>query len=109
MFARIFIGADGRSRFEGLDALPPGLKVTLPQATSDIKFRRGLDDYEWHNPAGPRYVITLSGTLEMECESGNKRLLRAGDVILHEDYTGKGHRSRMIGGELWTAAIIPLK
>jgi len=41
-------------------------------------------------------VITLQGEGEIGLEDGTLYRLRAGDVILAEDLTGKGHTTRVV-------------
>ena len=38
-----------------------------------------------------RLIIHLSGEVEIGASDGAKRVLRAGDIRLMEDVTGKGH------------------
>ena len=62
--------------------------------------------YEWHQDPVPRFVITLSGTLEFETKSGATFTIRPRDVLLAQDNTGTGHRWRLIGEDPWRRAYI---
>ena len=42
-------------------------------------------------------MIMLQGEVEIETSDGTVRRLGAGDILLAEDTTGKGHRSRSVG------------
>jgi hypothetical protein len=48
----------------------------------------------WHNPAGRKLVVWLTGEVEFETSDGDVRRVAAGNVVLAEDTTGKGHISR---------------
>ncbi|MDO1708135.1 hypothetical protein Q2328_25105, partial [Escherichia coli] len=52
----------------------------------------------------PRYVITLSGTLEFETKDGSTFIIKPGDILLAQDNTGTGHKWRLIGDEPWRRA-----
>ena len=51
-------------------------------------------DYDWHPVPQRQFIIMLEGELEVEVGDGEKRHFSAGDVMLFEDTTGQGHRSR---------------
>jgi hypothetical protein len=54
----------------------------------------------------PRYVITLTGTLEFETKSGATFTIRPGDILLAQDCTGSGHKWRLIGNDPWRRAYV---
>jgi quercetin dioxygenase-like cupin family protein len=54
----------------------------------------------------PRFVITLSGTLEFEVKSGATFTIRPGDILLAQDNTGSGHKWRLLGDEPWRRAYV---
>ena len=58
---------------------------------------------DWHPAPRRQYVLFLAGETEIEVSDGEKRILRAGDVLLVEDTFGKGHRNRRLSSEpeLW--------
>lgn len=58
---------------------------------------------EWHTAPQRQYVLILSGETEIEVSDGEKRVLKAGRVLLVEDTFGKGHRNRRLSRapELW--------
>lgn len=62
----------------------------------DIIFREVLPsyDYDFHNAPQKQYIILLDGEIEIETSLGDVRRFRAGDVLLVEDTTGKGHKTR---------------
>ena len=62
--------------------------------------------YEWHQDPVPRYVITLSGTLEFQTKSGATFTIRPGDVLLAQDNTGTGHKWKLVGDDPWRRAYV---
>jgi len=100
---RIYSGDDGESHFEDVE-IPLrqlggaiGALSKLESATG-VVFREteGDYDYDFHNAPRRQYVINLDAAVELEIGDGTKRVLQAGDVLLAEDTTGRGHRSRAV-------------
>ena len=62
---------------------------------------------DWHTAPVPQYVITLAGVLEFT----RRRDLHdpSGDVLLAVDYTGSGHKWRLINDEPWKRAYVVFK
>lgn len=109
---RMWTGEDGNSVFEeGSIDLAEGARgdsVGRPIPVHELSFQetRTGGSYEWHQDPVPRFVITLSGTLEFETKSGATFIIRAGDVLLAQDNTGTGHTWRLIGDEPWRRAYV---
>jgi hypothetical protein len=53
-------------------------------------------DYEWHVAPERQFIIMLDGKVEIEVSDGSRRTFGGGDVLLVEDTTGRGHRSRHV-------------
>lgn len=52
---------------------------------------------DWHNPPlGKTYIIFLEGAQEIEVDDGTKRIFSYGDILLLDDLTGRGHRTRAV-------------
>lgn len=71
------------------------------QPATKLAFREtGADyDYDWHNTPRRQFIIMLDGHIEIEVSDGERREFVAGDVILLEDTTGKGHCTRELSGK----------
>ncbi len=53
---------------------------------------------EFHNAPRRQYVINLDAAVEIEVGDGTKRVLGPGEILLAEDTTGHGHKSRAVDG-----------
>jgi quercetin dioxygenase-like cupin family protein len=115
---RVYSGADGQSH---IAALPLAMKPfrdfegahgegTLMQAAAGIAFRVAPPGYvlDWHCAPRRQYSISLSGTAEIEVGDGTVARIEPGDVVLAEDLTGRGHVTRVVGGQPRVYAIVPL-
>ena len=61
-----------------------------------VIFREVEPDYDWNFHTAPQkqYIVLLEGEIEIETSLGNKRIFGPGEVLLVEDTTGKGHKTR---------------
>lgn len=66
-------------------------------------------DFNYHTAPVPHYAIILEGEFGFSVSSGEERVFKAGDVLLVDDVTGKGHRTRSVGGVVGKWAWVPLK
>jgi len=109
---RLYTGADNQSHFEAIEAqfTGAGIATTEIQSANSVTFRSAPVGHviDWHPAPRRQYVVSLSGRWEIECSDG-VRLFKAGDVMLAEDLTGKGHVSRVVGNEPHVFMTVPLK
>jgi len=93
--------ADIEGEFKSIDYAPPAPPLDISdfgpaEHCSIIKASPGWYG-DWH-PAPYRQLHSyLQGQVEAEVSDGEIRRFGPGDVVLVEDTTGKGHRSRVIG------------
>ena len=98
---RIFSDASGDSHFAELEIPLADTgeigRLSAAQPATSIIFRENdaSYDYDWHNAPQRQYVILLDGEIEIEVSTGEKRRFRGGDILLVEDTTGKGHRTKI--------------
>jgi hypothetical protein len=111
---RIYSDAQGDSHFEELKVplRSAGMVGSLSQAI-DIKsmiLREVEASYDWDfHPAPERqYIILLDGVIEIETSLHEKKIFRAGDVLLVEDTTGKGHKTKNIEAKKRKSIFITL-
>jgi hypothetical protein len=63
---------------------------------------------DWHNVPKPWYLIVVQGMSEVTASDGEVRRFGPGSVLLMDDATGKGHRTRAVGHIDHIAAVIPV-
>jgi hypothetical protein len=114
MVPRLYSGADGESHLD-MVALPdvgsiPGKFVQSRLYSTDVELGESLPGMfiPWHGVSSPRFLIVLSGQLEIGLGDGSKHILKAGDMVLAEDMTGRGHTSRAIGTEIIRSLTVRL-
>ena len=111
---RLYTGTDDRSHFEEIDVPFESREdfglFTLPEPAKAVFFREIPPGYvyPWHNAVCREYVIVTEGTVEIETGTGEKRVFRPGDVLLVEDLSGQGHRTRVIGRKIWRQVFVTL-
>ena len=106
---RFVATADGGSRFEEVvvplsqthaDEFGNRLPLTPPLSVSNaalVELPAGLDQ-DWHTAPNRQLVMVLTGTVEVETTDGEVRRSGPGSLFMADDTTGKGHRTRVIGG-----------
>ena len=111
---RIYSDASGDSHFEDIqiameDAGDIGFLSATKEA-SGIIFRevKPSYDYHFHNAPQRQYIVLLDGGIEIETSLGKKRTFKTGEVLLVEDTTGKGHRSKNLENRKRKSLFIPL-
>ena len=101
---RIFSGDDGESHFEDVEIPLTELgdigRLSRLQPATGVVFREVDADYHFDFHTAPRrqYVINLDAAVEIEVGDGTVRRLEAGEILLAEDTTGRGHISRAVEG-----------
>src|SRR5947209_16401898 len=97
---RVYSDSNGESYFEDIEiplkeAGSVGrLSDVLP--AEGIVFREVEPSYDWNFHSAPQkqYIVLLDCEIEIETSLGDKRIFKAGGVLLAEDTTGKGHKTR---------------
>jgi len=111
---RIYTGADGESHFEDVEVefaqSGPLGRISKLVPARGVLFREVDGDYDldFHNAPRRQYVINLTGSVDIVTGDGTTRRLGPGDILLAEDTTGRGHKSRNVRGEPRTCLFIPL-
>ena len=99
---RIYATPDGASHFQDItvaldDAGEIGrLSAAWPTGTLTFRETGGDYDFDWHHPPDRQLVILLDGAIEIQVADGETRRFAGGDVLLVEDLTGRGHRTRAV-------------
>jgi quercetin dioxygenase-like cupin family protein len=111
---RIYADAEGESHFGELEIalMDRGAIGSLSEEVSvtGVIFRENEPgyDYDWHTAPRRQFIVLLDGEIEIEVSAGDKRRFRGGDVLLVEDTTGKGHRTRHVIPQRRRSLFLPL-
>ena len=110
---RLYTGKDQKSYFEEIDLKFGGdqkILTTESQPATMAVFRCVPPGtvLDLHPAPRRQYLITMAGSWEIEAGSGVKKIFKAGDVMLADDTTGEGHRSRVLGNEAHIFMTVPL-
>ncbi len=111
---RVYTGDDGESHFEDLDIelSEQGMAGAISELwpAKGVMFRTVSGDYDLDFHTAPRrqLVVNLRGSVEIEVGDGSVRRLDGGDILLAEDTTGRGHKSRNVDGQPRSCLFIPL-
>ena len=112
---RLYTGPDGESHFEDMSIAltsPQEIgRLSVPQKATSIIFRQTDTDYDydWHHAPRRQYIINLEGEVEITVGDGTKRRFGAGDVLLVEDMTGRGHISRAVNSAARKSIFVALE
>lgn len=97
---RIYSDSNGDSHFEDLiiplqEAGTIGcLSEVLPATGIIFREVEPAYDYDFHTAPQKQYLVLLDGEIEIETSLGDKRIFVAGQILLLEDTTGKGHKTK---------------
>ena len=108
---RIYTDTNGDSVFEDLTiglSDQGDIGKFKEHAVERFFWSDGDYDYDFHHAPQRQFIIMLDGEIEIETSRLEKRRFRAGDILLAEDTTGKGHRTRSIDKKLRRSLFITL-
>ncbi len=97
---RVYSDSNGESRFEEteIELFDQGEIGALSELikTEGVQFREVSPDYDYdfHTAPNRQFILLLDGEIEIETSLGEKRRFQGGDILLMEDTTGKGHKTR---------------
>ena len=103
---RLYTGTDGNSHVE--QGSITGGKL-IDAESIEFKETAAHSSFDWHNDPVPQYVLTLSGVLEFSTVGGETFTIHPGDVLLAVDYTGTGHKWRLVDDAPWKRAYVVFK
>ena len=113
-YTRLYTDSNGESRFEQVE-LPLGNSGLIGYLSDryevkDLQFRINDADYDWdfHNAPARQFIILLDGEIEITTSLGEIRKFSGGDILLVEDTTGKGHRTRNVRQQVRRSVFIRL-
>src|SRR5262245_47112361 len=85
-------------------------KYSARLPATGIIFRETSGDYDldWHPAPRRQYIINLDGGVQITASDGESRIIGAGEVLLVEDTTGKGHLSKSVAGKMRRSIFVPV-
>lgn len=88
----------------------PGGKLSERRPATGIIFRQVPPTYEldWHPAPRRQYIINLDAGVELTAGDGEARVIGAGEVILVEDTSGKGHLSKAVDAHVRHCIFVPV-
>ena len=113
-YVRLFATPDGESHIEDVEVLLSdsgrGIDFSDEVQATGVNFANFRDAYDMDAHTAPRrrFVVLLSGSIELEVSDGSTRVLGPGSVLLAEDTTGRGHKSRAVGPDDRLAVYVQL-
>src|SRR2546425_143232 len=102
----LYVDAKGETHFRDIEVefTESGRagKTSKRLPATGIIFRQVQPDYDldWHPAPRRQYIINLDAGVQITASDGESRKIGAGEVILVEDTSGKGHLSKALGGRL---------
>ena len=78
---------------------------------SGLIFRETRADYDldWHPAPRRQYIINLDGGVQITASDGEARVIGAGEVILVEDISGRGHLSKSVEAKVRYSIFVPIE
>ncbi|MBT6273559.1 MAG: hypothetical protein HOI95_05435 [Chromatiales bacterium] len=105
----------GESHFRDIEVewadVRGGRKYSETMPATGIIFRQTGGDYDldWHPAPRRQYIINLDAGVVITAGDGERREIGAGEVLLVEDISGKGHLSKSLGGQIRHSIFIPIE
>ena len=106
-YIRLFADAAGESHFENVEieftdtdytssAPPLGLSSVSPAAQFGFMNAPAGWESDWHPSSARNFFVVVSGEWEVTASDGETRRCGPQSLLLVEDTTGKGHKSRVV-------------
>jgi len=111
---RLYTGEDNETHFDIIDyeLFDNGMigRLSNKIKVKELMFREtdGDYNYDFHPAPQKQFIVLLDGEIEIENGIGEKRRFKNGDVLLVEDITGRGHKTKSIDGKLRRSIFITL-
>lgn len=113
-YTRIYSDEKGHTHFEevkiDLEEKGPIGFLSSEYPVSSMQFRTVPADYNWdfHTAPAKQFIVLLKGGVEITTSLGDTRTFEEGEILLVEDVTGKGHKTKNLNQELRSSLFIKL-
>ena len=111
----LYVDDKGESHFRDIEVewveTTPGGKLSKRLPATGIIFRQVPPTYDldWHPAPRRQYIINLDAGVQITASDGEARVIGAGEIVLVEDTTGKGHLSKAIEGKIRHCIFVPVE
>ena len=111
----LYADANGQSHWRDVEIewveQTPGGKLSKRLPATGIIFREVPPTYDldWHPAPRRQYIINLDAGVQITASDGESRKIAAGEVILVEDTTGKGHLSKAVDNKIRNCIFVPIE
>ena len=111
---RLYTDAKGESHFEDVaieyvETTRSGrLSKRLPVTGMIFREVPPTYDLDWHPAPRRQYIINLDNGVQITASDGESRVIGAGEVLLVEDTSGKGHLSKAVNERMRHCIFVPL-
>ena len=110
-YIRLSADHAGESHFEDVEieftdseytSSAPPLGLSMMSATTEFGFMRTPAGWEsdWHRATARNFFVVVSGEWEVIASDGDARRFGPQSLLLVEDTTGKGHKSRVVSDSI---------
>ena len=110
----LYTDPSGQSHFRDIEVEwieeTRGGKLSRRLSATGIIFREVPPSYDldWHPAPRRQYIINLDAGVQITASDGEARTIGAGQVILVEDTTGRGHLSKAVEGKIRHCIFVPI-
>jgi len=111
----LYADANGQSHFRDIEIewaeQTNAGKLSKRLPATGIIFREVQPDYDldWHPAPRRQYIINLDAGVKITASDGEARIIKAGEVILVEDTSGKGHLSKAVESKIRNCIFVPVE
>ena len=110
----LYADASGESHFRDIEVRwieeTRSGKLSERFPATGVIFRQVPPAYDlgWHPAPRRQYIVNLDAGVQITASDGESRIIGAGEVILVEDTTGRGHLSKAVGGRVRHCIFVPV-
>ena len=111
----LYVDATGETHFRDIEVdwveQREFSKYSARLPATGIIFRQTQAEHDrpWHPAPRRQYIINLDAGVQITASDGEARVIGAGEVILVEDTTGKGHLSKAVEGKIRHCIFVPVE
>jgi hypothetical protein len=111
----LYTDANGESHFRDIEIdwveERRGSKLSKKLPATGVIFRQTEAEHNitWHPAPRRQYIVNLDAGVKITASDGEARIIAAGEVILVEDTTGKGHLSQAVDKKIRNCIFVPVE